>query len=223
VILTGNANESRAIPGQRYGVGVHCSTMVPASPPTCSCPCHLNEKPAQAGVFCPECHRLTAACLSGDEKVIPFSHDDLLKAPRDTRQWMTAGPPDYYFITKGNTLDDELKEHFPTSAEAEARAAELNERDVIKARRLSNKQVIRARRLHDLSGPSWFSDDEFSWLNNTKRYAVEGYGDGDSFWFTYESLDGVRQALLDGDAGRVIDLDTGDRVAFTRTVSVELL
>jgi hypothetical protein len=224
VILTGNANETRAIPGQRYEVATHCSTMVPAPPPTCPCPCHLNEKPSQASVYCPECHRLTAACLRKGQQTIKFTHEDLLKAPRDTRNWMTAGPPDYYFITKGNTLDDELGEHFPTLEKAEARAAALNERDVVKARRLTKKQVARARRLHELSGPSWLAEDEFSWLRKTLRYAVETYwDDGDSSWDTMDSLDEVRQRIEEREIGRVVDLDTGAAVAFSRTVHVEML
>lgn len=223
VILTGNANETRAIPGQRYGVGCHSSTTVPAPPPTCSCACHLNFKPSQAGVYCPECHVLSAACLSKDEEAIKFSHNDLFQAPRDTRQWVTAGPPDYYFITKGNTLADELEEHFPTLETAEARAAELNERDVVKARRLTKKQERRARRLYGLSGHSWLAEDDFYWLRKEKRYAVETcWDDGDSSWDTVDSLEEVRERIRERRIARVVDLDTGDPVSFTRTVTVDM-
>jgi hypothetical protein len=224
MILTGNANTTRAIPGQRYGIAAHSTTMVPAPAPTCECPCHLNEKPSAAGVYCPECSQLAVAVLGKDEETIAFTHDDLLKAPRDTREWMVAGPPDYWFVTKGNTLSDELNEHFPSNEKAQARADELNERDVIRHRRLTKKQEARARALHELASHSWFAEDDFYWLRkDVKRYAVEAWWeDGDTTWDTYATLAEVEERIRESDIGRVVDLDTGDDVPFTRTVSVNI-
>lgn len=224
MILTGNANETRAIPGQRYGVAAHSSSTVPAPPPKCSCPCHLNEKPHNAGVYCPECCVLSCACVSGDEETIKFTHDDLLNAPRDTRQWFIVGPPDYWFITKGNTLADELKKHYKTSEGAERAAYKLNLADVVADRGLDGVQEKRARAFGALLGRrSLWEDDEFWWVQPQGRYAIES-GEESSSWSTVATLAEVEEEIRHDcwPVWRVVDLDTGQDVPFTRDVSVSL-
>lgn len=130
--------------------------------------------------------------------------------------------PDYYFITKGNTLADELGEHFSTEEEAKARAAELNERDVIRERGLTKKQETRARRLRELTYYGYWYD-EFGWIRKLKRYAVESrWDDGEATWDTLATLTQVEKALHDQRVERVVDLDTGQPISFTREVSVSV-
>lgn len=217
-----DAWERGRTPGYRYSVGAHSSTLVPARPPTCPCQCHLNVKPSNAGSYCPECHSFYLAVVRPGEESVPFSHEDLLRAPRDTRQWMTHGPPDYWYVTEGNSLSDKLGLHFSSAEEAKKRAAEMNDQDVLDEAALSPELQQRARRYKELTSGEWYSTD-YWWAREHERYAVECWGDDcSSYWETVNTLDELREALRNQDAHRAIDLDTGEAVEFKRTVSVEI-
>ena len=136
---------------------------------------------------------------------------------------------DYYFVTKGNTLSDELEEHFPTREEAQARADELNSADVLASLNLDPGYAARRTLLKTLGPTFWVQygegHPEERWPEEPGRYAVEEWSDrySESFWTTYDSLAEVREEIASGDVERVVDLDTGRDVSFRVDVQIEEL
>jgi hypothetical protein len=63
---------------------------------------------------------------------------------------------------------------------------------------------------------------ENRWPQDPKRYALWCFSDryGQSFWETVATLENVKGRIHDGDVDRVVDLDTGEEVPFTVSVSI---
>jgi hypothetical protein len=139
--------------------------------------------------------------------------------------WVTAGPADYYFLTCGNTLEDAApRRHFKTQEKAEQAAQKLNEADVFASLQLSNTEEDRLRRFKTLVGDShhWFHDSQWWWTHKRGRYALYVYdGDGSCYWTTEDDPGEVRGEIEGGDVERIVDLDTGEDMSFSRHVSVE--
>lgn len=133
--------------------------------------------------------------------------------------------PMYYFITKGNTLRDELGEHFATANEAEERAAELNRADVLATLDLDPVSADRRERLKSLGETFEVSygegHPEARWPTKPGRYAVESYSErySESFWDTYDSLDEVTAQIKSGCVEAVYDLDVGRFLEWDVSVS----
>lgn len=216
-----DADVYRSTPGYVYGVAAHSSSMKPAEY-DCSCPCH-KARPESSSSYCDVCHR---GSFGTSPKTA--THEGAIKAGEtDPYPWQQP-VPDYYFITKGNTLDDELGEHFKSEKKAEARAKELNDADALKSLRIPKTHRQRFDRYRELHGEHliWtFYDGERHPLTRFPRkpgkYAVESWGDGDTYWSTYETLDEVREEVLRGDVERIVDLDSGEDVVFTSPPRLE--
>lgn len=58
---------------------------------------------------------------------IPYTHKQAIEDGTNKPRPYTQMVIDYYFVTKGNTLRDDLNEHFETEEEAKARAEALND------------------------------------------------------------------------------------------------
>lgn len=224
-----NANESRARPGYVYGVAVHSSRQEEGTP-SCPCPCHVADRPSGArGWYCDECHAGIVCCSYPEKPPADYSHEQAVAdGIANPRKYMVS-VPDYYYITKGNTLTDELGERFKTEAKAEARVKELNDADAIASLKVPRTHLERFDRYRELHGKHfgwWWYDGEHHPLTRFPRkpgkYAVETWHDGDTSWADYETLGEVRKELLSGDAVRVVDLDTGEDIPFTLSVSLEL-
>lgn len=137
--------------------------------------------------------------------------------------------PDYYFLTCGNSLDDAApRRHFKSSGAAEMAAKRLNEEDALASLNVPKshrERFDRYRKLHMHYGWSWYDGENHPLTRFPRkpgRYAVETCSNDDSYWDHHESLDDVRSDIESGDVLRVVDLDTGEEVPFTRTVQVEI-
>lgn len=215
-------------PGFVYGVAISSSRQEVGLPP-CACPCHLADRPRSAqGWYCDECYAFLMTFSYPAVEQVPYSHEQAIVDGKANPQPYMVMVPDYYFITKGNTLSDELEEHFASSKEAEARAKELNEADAIASLRVPRTHRERFDRFRDLHGDYfgwWYYGDERHPLTRLPRkpgrYAVAIYWDDGSDWKTVETLDEARELIAGGDVDRIVDLDTGDEVPFKVAVSVE--
>jgi hypothetical protein len=148
----------------------------------------------------------------------------------DRPGWVTPGLPDYWFLTSGNNLKDAApRRHFKSQEAAERAAKELNDADAVASLNVPathKKRFERYRKLHTHFGWWWYDGEHHPLTRFPRepgRYAVETWSDdGDSVWSDHETLNDVRGQIEDGDVHRVVDLDTGKDVEFTRTVHVEI-
>lgn len=226
------ADISRSRPGYAYGVAVHSSGERREEKPTCDCPCHLADAPYPSQWFCSQCWsvpmRLTTKT---DVEAVPYSHEQAIADGTANPQPNMVSVPDYYFITKGNNLDDAFpRRHFKTSEAAEKAVKKLNDEDAIASLNIPDSHRARFDRFRELRGDyfSWsYWDGEHHPLTRLParpgKYAVEFYYEGESYWETREQLDQVVEAIVDGNVYRVVDLDTGAEVDFSRNVSVEFV
>lgn len=222
------ADVYRSTPGYVYSVGTHSSRMEEGTPP-CACPCHLAQTPRGAkGWWCDICHSGIMIASYPEQARVEYSHEQAIAdGTANPRPYMVM-IPDYYFITKGNTLRDELGQHFDSSEEAEARATELNRADVLASLNLDSAFAGRRERLQQLGETFWvrYGDGhpEARWPKDPGRYALHVYSErySESFWETHETLDEVRSEIeREGDnVSRVVDLDTGEDVPFSVTVEI---
>lgn len=221
-----DADEHRSTPGFVYGVAMRSSGMEEGVPP-CACPCHVADRPEGAkGWYCDRCYAFLM-CFSYPEKPrVEYTHEQAIAdGKRDPRPYM-VNVPDYFYITKGNTLTDELGEHFATEEKARARAERLNRADVLAS--LNLDPTAQTRRLHLQALGETFNvrygegHPEARWPTKLGRYAVEEYSDrySESFWHMRETIEEVRADIADGDVERVVDLDTGADVPFKVTVEI---
>lgn len=155
---------------------------------------------------------------------MPYTHQQAIEdGSNDPCPYMVS-VPDFWFITKGNTLEDNLGEHFDTAEAAEARADELNQAAVVASLDFDPAFAGRRERLKLLGETFWVrygeGHPETRWPEKPGRYAVEAYSErySGSFWETHETLDEVRAAIVQDEIGRVVDLDTGLDVPFSVTV-----
>lgn len=159
----------------------------------------------------------------------PYSHEQAIADGKAKPRRYMVSVPDFYFITKGNSLDDAFpRRHFKTEAAAEKAVEKLNDADAIASLRIPRTHQERFDRFRALHTHfDWtFYDHEHHPLTRLPRkpgrYAVETYYDGGTDWETYETLDEVRQQIVEDDVSRVVDLDSGEDVPFTVSVEIEL-
>lgn len=212
-----DADVHRSTPGYVYGVGMHSSGQTEGTP-TCSCPCHLAHTPRGArGWACDRCWTLTMCGSYPPCDPVEYSHEQAVADGKANPRPYMVSVPDYYFLTRGNNLDDAFpRRHFKTEEMAARAADKLNERDVLASLDLTPLALVRRERLKQLGDTFWVrygeGHSEARWPKEPGRYAVESYSEryGESFWETVETLDDVAT-----DADRVYDLDEGRDVPFT--------
>lgn len=212
-----DADVHRNRPGYVYGIATHSSGQKEGKP-GCSCPCHLADTPSGArGWFCDVCYSHTKIVSYPQRLGLDYSHEQAVAAGDAWPRKYMVNVVDYYFITKGNTLRDELQEHFPTSEDADAIAS-------LKVPKSHRKRFDRYHALVREDLGWWMYDGENHPLTKLPRkpgrYAVSSYGETGTHWHHYETLDEVRAEIEGGEVEQVVDLDSGEPLDFTRTVSV---
>src|SRR6266481_3302798 len=80
------------------------------------CPCHLAHPPFGAkGWYCNRCYSFQLRSSWPEQPLVDYTHEQAIEdGTTNPRKYMVS-IPDYYFITRGNTLSDELAEHFDSS------------------------------------------------------------------------------------------------------------
>src|SRR5690348_497486 len=150
-------------PGSVYDVAEHCTGLTEGKPP-CKCPCHVADSPwGSRGWYCDKCHQFwlqAPATLHPEGHVteppkVEYTHAQAIADGKSNPQPYMVPVVGHYFITKGNTLDDELGEHFTIEAEAKARAEELNRADVIASLNPDPAFAQRRARLQALGETFW--------------------------------------------------------------------
>ena len=225
-----DADTHRAKPGYRWRIAMRCSGERKEAAPPCSCPCHVADAPCPSSWYCDKCYRgLMRITSRQDAEQVPYSHEQAIADGTTNPQPYMVDIPDYYFLTCGNTLDDAApRRHFKTSGAAKKAAAKLNDEDAIaslKVPKTHRERFNRYRALHTHLGWWWYDGENHPLTRFPRkpgRYAVETWSDDGSYWFHHESLDDVRSEIEDGDVSRVVDLDTGEDVPFTRSVHVAI-
>lgn len=214
----------RSTPGHVYSVGSHSDGKQEPYTPKCSCPCHLAEIPGPTSFICDQCWQCIVVASWPEKPRLDYSHADAKKDGLEKPKQPMRHVTDYYFITKGNTLSDELNEHFPTLEKAQARADELNEGDVIASLELGPEAEKRLRAFRELVKGQFSWAGEYWWARKPGRYAIETDDDGGTCWATVKSLAAVEEEVRTDyqTVYRVVDLDTGEDVPFTREVSVSV-
>lgn len=209
-----DADVYRSTPGHVYGVGIRSSRQEGGTP-DCACPCHLADRPSGAkGWYCDKCGSFLVTWSWPEVEPVDYSHEQAIAdGIANPRPYMVS-VPDYYYLTKGNSLDDAFpKRHFKSLEAADKAALELNERDVRESLNLSDTALVRRERLKKLRYWGYYGAGgavEAQLPANPLRYAVESSWGGDSSWDTVETLEEVGT-----DAERVYDLDDDREVPFT--------
>lgn len=125
------ADVHRSTPGYVYGVAIACSGEMKEADPPCSCPCHVASAPYPSNWYCDRCYSGQMRLTTSSVERVTYTHEQAIAdGLRDPQPYLVPVPK-YWFITKGNTLRDDLNEHFDSGEAAEARAAELNAADAI--------------------------------------------------------------------------------------------
>lgn len=223
-----DADVRRSTPGYVYGVAGSYNPEMEPYTPKCSCACHLADAPSNhTSYWCPQCSTISMTASWPDGPKVQYSHDDAVADGKANPKQPMRHVLSHYFITKGNNLDDARKGRFKTLERAQAKADKLNSDDVIASLNLSPESMVRRERLKKLDHSSWYWGEghpENRWPREPGRYAIQEEGwDGGSCWVTKETLGEVRETIAEGDVFRVVDLDTGKDVSFTRSVSVEFV
>lgn len=113
--------------GDDYGLAFHAPRRVEAVPP-CACPCHVAGLPSSSHWYCNVCHAKTwGGTPNACAETATYSHDEAVARGAANPRPYLVFVPDYYYITRGGTLEDALGEHFPTEEDARRRVDELNE------------------------------------------------------------------------------------------------
>lgn len=216
------ADVHRSTPGYVYGVAMHSSGERKEVEPPCSCPCHVALSPRGAtGWYCDKCHSFGCFAYWPEVEEVPYSHEQAIADGLANPQPYMVTVPDFYYITKGNSLDDAFpRRHFKTADAAEKAAKKRNDADVVASLGLTARAIIRRERLKNLGETFWVrygeGPMEARWHSEPGRYAVESYSEryGESFWDTVESLDEIER-----DADRVYDLDEDREIPFSVNLS----
>lgn len=186
-----DADVHRSTPGYVYGVAIRSSRQEEGTPP-CSCPCHLADSPRGArGWYCDRCYAYLAHCSYPEQEPVAYSHEQAISDGRTNPRTYMVMVPDYYFITKGNSLDDAFpRRHFKTKEAAKKAAAKLNDDDAIASLKVPRTHRQRFDRFRELQGGrcDWGIYGDAHPLTNLPRkpgrYAVAESHDGDSWWTT---------------------------------------
>lgn len=221
------ANTSRARPGYVYGVAIRTSGQEEGTP-SCACACHVADTPTGAkGWYCNRCYAyIMCVRWPEPETRIDYTHEQAIADGKTNPRPYMVGVVAYYFITKGNSLDDAFpRSHFKTKEAAEARANELNDADALVSLKVPRTHRERFDRYRELEGARlrwrWSMYGDAHPLTQLPRepgrYAVNEFYDDGSDWTTYETMAEVEESVLTGDVSRIVDLDTGEDVAFALT------
>lgn len=220
------ADAHRSKPGYVYGVGMHSKGERRIGEPPCKCPCHVATRPdGSSSWYCDKCYSMIVnSAFRGAGEAEPdcgYSHEQAVAEGRANPQPWLEAVYDYYFITSGNSLSDGMHMHFGSEQEATAKANELNKADVLASLNIKPEFLERRKRLQALGETFLVAYGEARWELEPGRYAVMEFSDNysDYFWGTVETLDEVTAAIKEGDVARVVDLDSGNDVPFTVSVS----
>ena len=220
-----DADVHRSTPGYVYGTAIHSSRQEEGTP-SCSCPCHLASGPRGAtSWYCDGCSALlVSGSISFPEEVpapapVKYSHEQAIADGKTNPRPYMVSVPDYYFLTRGNSLDDAFpRRHFKSGEAAEKAARKLNDADVITSLNVPPTHQQRFDRFRALRGDHHHWYDEGHSLaglpSRPGRYAVEDSYEGDTSWMTYDTMAEVEKSVLSGNVSRIVDLDTGDDIPF---------